>query len=205
MAFEDVREPNAFGTIEQFLPWMAAVKAASMQAAGFYRNIEFKGVNIVGCLHRDGSFRPKNDTQVEQALKAGLLILRPSLDGGYVFVSDQTTYGKDSNFVFNSIQAVYAADTITLTMAMRMEKAIVGQSVADISAPAAKAIAEGVLADMLKLKLIAPSDDGAPKGYKNLTIKIVGNALLVACEIKLATAIDFCIIQFQVSPVQQSA
>ena len=57
---------------------------------------------------------------------------------------------------------------------------------------------------MLRLKLIAPSD-GAEKGWKNLGIKIRGNAMLVSVEIKLATAIDFIKIDFLVSQVEQSA
>lgn len=205
MACEDFKQVGSSGSVQQFLPWMGATLAAAMQAAGFYRNIEFKGINTSGVLVRAGDWNPKNDGNVEQALQAGLLVARTALTGGYVWVSDQTTYGKDSNFVFNSIQAVYAADTVSLTMAQRMETAFVGQSVADISAPVARAFAEGVLVDMLRLKLIAPSDDNAPNGYKNLSIKIRGNTMLVSVEIKLATAIDFIKIDFLVSPVEQSA
>lgn len=204
-AFQDMKAVGSTGSIEQFLPWMTAAKAAGLQAAGFYKNIEYKQVNCSGVLSRVGDFNPKNDGQVEQALKAGLLIARPALSGGYIFVSDQTTYGKDSNFVFNSIQAIYAADVCALTMAQRMEDAMVGQSVADVSAPVARSFAEGVLADFLALKLIAPSDDGAPKGWKNLNIQLRGNVLLVSVEIKLATAIDFVLINFQISSVTQNA
>jgi hypothetical protein len=204
MAFEDFKQTNSDGSIGQFQPWMGAVLAAAMQAAGFYKNIEFKGINTSGVLSRAGDFNPKNDGQVEAALKAGLLVARPAAGGGFIFVSDQTTYGRDNNFVFNSMQAVYAADICSMTMAQRMEAAIVGQSVADISAPAARAIAEGVFAELMRLKLIAPSDD-APKGFKNLTIRIQGNAMQVSAEIKLATAIDFVNISFLVSQVVQTA
>jgi hypothetical protein len=206
VAFQDFKQIGSDGSIQQFLPWMGASLAAGIQAAGFYRNIEHKGINTSGVLSRAGDFNPKNDSQVESALQAGLLVAGIPMDGGgYIFLSDQTSYGTDSNFVFNSIQAVYAADTVSLTMAQRMERACVGQSVADISAAVARSFAESVLADMLRLKLIAPSDDGAPKGYKNLVIKINGNAMLVSCEIKLATAIEFVLINFLVSAVQQSA
>lgn len=205
MAFEDFKNTGSSGSVEQHLPWMGSVLAAAMQAAGFYKNIEYKGINTSGVLHRAADFNPKNDSQVESALKAGLLVARPALTGGFIWLSDQTTYGKDNNFVFNSIQAVYAADTVSLTLAQRMETAFVGQSVADVSAPVARAFAEGALADMLRLKLIAPSDDDAPKGWKNLSIKIRGNAMLVSVEIKLATAIDFIKIDFLVSAVQQAA
>lgn len=202
---QDFKQTGSTGGIQQFLPWMGSVLAASMQAAGFYKNIEFKGINTNGVQSRAGDFNSKLDSQVESALQSGLLIARTSLTGGFVWISDQTTYGKDNNFVFNSIQAVYAADTVSLTMAQRMEQAFVGQSVADISASIARAFAETILADMLRLKLLAPSDDGAPKGWKNLKIQIKGNAMLVSVEIKLATAIDFIKLDFLVSPVQQTA
>jgi hypothetical protein len=205
MSMQDFLQQDADGNVVRYLPWMGAVLAASMQAAGFYRNIQFKGINTSGVVHRAGDFNVKNETSVEDALRSGLLIARPAPTGGFQFVSDQTTYGKDNNFVFNSVQAVYAADTVSLTMAQRMEAAFVGQSVADISATVARSFAEGILAELLRLKLLAPSDDNAPKGWKNLTIKIIGNVMKISVEIKLATAIDFITIDFLVSPVQQAA
>ena len=204
MAFQDFKQVNSAGSLVQFQPWMGAVLAAGMQAAGFYRAIVNKGINTSGVLMRDGSFSDKDDSQVEDALLAGLLPARKSLTGGFTWVSDQTTYGKDSNFVFNSIQAVYVADIIALSTAQRMEAAFVGQSVADVSAGIAKAYLEGIMADFMSLKLIAPSDD-APKGFKNLTVQISGPAMVVSLEVKLAGAIYFIPISFLVSQVTQTA
>lgn len=204
MAFQDFKNTAASGSLTQFLPWMGAVLGAGMQAAGFYRNIEGKGIGTSGVLSRAGDFNPKSDSQVESALKAGLMPAEKADGGGYTWISDQTTYGRDDNFVFNSMQAVYAADTVARTTAVRMEKAFKGQSPADIGAPVALSFLEGILGDMLRLKLIAPSDD-APKGFKNATVQIRGNAMYVSVEIKLATAIDFILIDFLVAPVVQTA
>lgn len=204
VAFQDFKQVNSAGSLVQFQPWMGAVLAAGMQAAGFYRAIVNKGINTSGVLMRDASFSDKDDSQVEDALLAGLLPARKSLTGGFTWVSDQTTYGKDSNFVFNSIQAVYVADIIALSTAQRMEAAFVGQSVADVSAGIAKAYLEGIMADFMALKLIAPSDD-APKGFKNLTVQISGPAMVVSLEVKLAGAIYFIPISFLVSQVTQTA
>jgi len=204
MTFQDFKQVGGDGSITQFQAWMGAVLAASMQAAGFYKNIEFKGINTSGILSRAGDFDDRNDSQLEDALESGLMPAKRALTGGYIWASDQTTYGRDNNFVFNSVQAVYAADTVSLTTAQRMETAFAGQSVADISRPVAQAFLESIMADMLRLKLIAPSDD-APKGFKNPSIKIIGNAMLVSVEIKLATAIDFIAIDFLVAPVVQAA
>lgn len=204
LAFQNVKDLNSVGDIVTFQPWMASVKAGAMQAAGFYKSIENKKVNISGLTHSAGDFNPKKDSDLEDALTAGLMPLRASRTGGFVWVSDQTTYGTDDNFVFNSLQAVYAADTITLTTGQRMEQAFVGKSVADISAQVALTYLDQIMADFLRLKLIAPSDD-AKKGYKNARIRITGNVMLIEVEIKLAGALDFVIINFLVSPVQQTA
>jgi hypothetical protein len=203
MAFQDAKDSGANGIV-QFQPWMTAAKAAGMQAAAFYRPIFRKGINISGALQARGDFNDQNDTQMEDALIAGLLPIRRDETGGFFFVSDQTTYGKDSNFVFNSIQATYMADTLALSTAQRMEKAFVGQSVADISSSLALSTLEAIMDDYRRLKIISPSDD-APKGFKNAKIQIKGPAMVVSVEVKLAGALYFCPISFSVSQVQQSS
>lgn len=208
LSFQDVKAVGANG-VTQFQPHMLAAFGAGMQAAAFYKALVRKGINCSGVV-QGGSvgvvpdFSDRNDGQMEQALLAGLLVAKKAFDGGYIWVSDQTTYSKDNNFVYNSIQAVYVADIIALTLAQRMEKAFVGQSVADITAPVALAALEAIMADFLRLKLIAASTD-APKGYKNASIKMSGPTMLVSVEVKLAGAIYFINIPFLVSMVQQSA
>lgn len=204
MTFQNVKDLDSAGDIVTFQPWMAAVKAGSMQSAGFYRPITNKQINISGISHDSGDFNPKSDTHMENALIAGLMPIKPARTGGWVWESDQTTYGKDDNFVFNSLQAVYCADTVALTTGQRMESAFVGKSVSDVSAQVALTYLDQIMGDFLRLKLIAPSDD-ALRGYKNARIRISGNAMLVSVEIKLATGIDFITIDFLVSPVQQTA
>lgn len=204
MTFQDPKDQDSTGSIVTFLPWMMAVKAASLQAAGGYRNIQNKQVNISGFVHRAADFNSKNDSQVKAALEAGLMPIRRDSTGAFVVVSDQTTYGRDNNFVFNSMQAVYAADTISRTLSQKLGRAFTGQSVADISANLAAAFVESVMSEILALKLIAPSDD-ALKGFRSLKVKIVGNVMRVSLEVKLATALDFITIDFAVTPVVQSA
>jgi len=204
LTFLDHKLADSSGTLTAMLPWAAATQAAAMQAAGFYRSIEGKLVNTSGITCRAGDFKPKNDGQVEQALDAGLLLARAEETGGFAWVSDQSTYGKDNNFVFNSLQAVYAADTVAMTLRKRLQRAVRGQAQVDVTATVAKAFCEGILADLLRLKLIAPSE-GGEKGYRNLTVRIVGNVIYVSVEIFLTTAIDFGEISIQVSPVTQAA
>jgi hypothetical protein len=183
---------------------MNAATAAAMQSAGFYKSIFNKAINTAGVVHAAGDFDYNNETQVEQALKSGLLPARKSLTGGFSFISDQTTYSKDANFVFNSIQAMYVADLIALTTAQRMEVAFVGQSIADISAAIGLSFFEGIMSDFMRLKLIAASDD-APAGFRNAKIKINGGNMIVSAEVRLAGSLYFISINFLVGPVTQTA
>ncbi|MBA3350950.1 MAG: hypothetical protein H0U23_00740 [Blastocatellia bacterium] len=85
-----------------------------------------------------------------------------------------------------------------------MERAFVGQSVADVSAALALSTLEAIMDDFKRIKLIAASDD-APKGFKNASIKIKGPSMVVNIEIKLAGSIYFVPISILVSQVSQSA
>jgi hypothetical protein len=204
MCFQDNKAIDSQGNLAQMQPWYGAAQAAGAQAAGFYRAIVRKFANISGAVQAAGDCDDRDDTKIEEALLAGLLPLRRHPNGGWYWVSDQTTYSKDDNFVYNSIQAMYAADTIAMTTARRMEDAFLGQSVADISASGALTFLEGIMADFRRLKLIAASDD-APLGFKNAKVTISGPAMIVEVEVKLAGAIYFIPINFYVSPVTQTA
>jgi hypothetical protein len=201
--FQDVSDVGEAG-ITQFQPWMAAVKAAGMQAAAFYKGIVRKGINISKALHADGSFDDQDDTLMEEALEAGLLPIRQDENGGYYWVSDQTTYSKDANFVFNSIQAVYMADVLGLTVAKLMEQSFTGQSVADIDENLAVAALKTILDSLVRLKVLSPSSD-AKAGYKNPQVVINKTAMVVSFEGKLAGLIYFVPVFATVSPVTKSA
>jgi hypothetical protein len=212
MAFQSVQNISASANaIVLFQPWMLAGLAASMQAAAGYKGIVNKYINCSSVIQAGAGAIPdyndQNDDNETTALQAGLLPAKRDLNaGGVFFVSDQTTYGSDSNFVFNSIQAIYVADTMALTLAMRMQRAFVGQSLADISAAQAVSTVQNILADFLTLKLIAPSD-GAPKGYQpgSIVCKISGTVMTVNLTVYLAGLLYFVPIVFQINQVQQTA
>ena len=203
MVFQDVKSA-ASGSIVQYQPYIGAVLAAATQAGAFYKSLVRKQVNTSGVLQAAGDWSYNFDTQIENALKAGLNPIRRAEEGGFVWVSDQTTYGKDTNNVYNSIQMVYAADTVALTTAQRMERAFVGQSVADVTAAVALSYLDGIMSDFLRLKLISTSAD-APLGYKNARIVIQGPVMRVSVEVKIAGSIYFIPISFYVTEITQSA
>ena len=204
MTFQSVQDNNAQGTLTTFRPWMTAIKAAAMQAAGVYKDITWKYTTVSSATVPLGGFNYNIESNLESALGAGLLPL--FYDGsGWSWVSDQTTYSVDNNFVYNSLQAMYCLDMIMNALEQRMSRAFVGQSLADVSATTAVTVFKAICDDLITQKLIAPSDD-APRGVKNIVIKIVnGNAMVVGAEVKEATSLKFVAIQLLVSAIQQTA
>lgn len=203
MSFLDQKVVGASGII-QAQPWMDACVAAGMQAAGGYKGLTLKAKNVSGSLQAAGDWDDQDIDAVEEALVAGLLPTVRNEDGRYQFSSDQTTYGKDENPVYNSIQAVYVADLISLSTAKQMQDAFAGQSLPDVSKAVALTKLDSIMEEFMRLKWIAPSD-GAPKGYLNPKITITGNAMVVEAEVKEATTLYFIPISFLISQVEQSA
>jgi hypothetical protein len=203
LAFQDVVVLSK-GALVQAQPWMAAVTAAGMQAAGFYRATFNKQLNISGVVMPTNDFTDLDDSQIEEALNAGLLVVKRPENGGFTFASDQTTYSKDNNFVFNSFQAVYISDVIALATARRMEDALVGQVFGDMPPSMAMTTLDRIMKDYVRLKLIFPTPD-APRGYKNAKMVFSGTAVTVEADVNLDTAIYFVPIKFNVQQVTQVA
>lgn len=202
LTFQDVDQVNAQGAVVTYQPWYAACIAAGMQAAGFYKSFTNKLANVI--QYRDPvGFDSGSPGDIEQALLGGLLVLQSATDRTK-WVSDQSTYGVDSNFVYNSLQAVYAADVLALDLAESFETRFVGKSLADVTRADGLAFLFDRMTVYRQIKLIAGSDD-APLGYKNEDVKINGPVMSVKIEIKLATTIFFLPISIDISQVQQSA
>jgi hypothetical protein len=204
MCFESVKSVDASGNIVLFQPWMGAVVAAGMQAAAGYKGIVKKFANVSGTVMESGDFDSGNPGSTEDALKSGLLFMERVPTGGFRWVSDQSTYTIDNNFVYNSMQAVYLSDLMVLTLIERFDTLVVGKSVAQVSANAALSILEAEMFNFLRLRWIAPSSD-AIKGFKNATARINGPVLEISVEIKLAGLIYFVPISLSISEVQQTA
>lgn len=202
LSFQKTSQVDGNGVVQNFLPWHTAAVAAGMQAAGFYKAIVNKFANVISFQDPSG-FDSGNPGDVETAIDAGLLFLEKAIVGNK-WVSDQTTYGVDTNFVYNSIQAMYAADLVSLDLAASFYTAFGGQSLADVDAGTALSFLASKMDTYKKQKLIAASDD-APLGFINAKIAINGPVLEVSVEIKLATAIYFIPINIDISQVQSAA
>jgi hypothetical protein len=202
LTIQGCTQVNSTGVITMYQPWYGACVAAGMQAGGFYKSITNKLANVIAFTDPSG-FDSGSPGDVEDALDAGLLIMTQNTSGN-LWVSDQTTYGFDTNFVYNSLQAVYCSDILALDLAQSFQTAFFGKSLADVDAATALSYLAQKMDGYKKLKLIAGSDD-APLGYKNPKVSILAPEMDVSVEIKLATAIYFIPISISISQVQQSA
>lgn len=204
MSFLDQKVVDVNGNVTQFAPYIDAAIAAGGQAAGFYKALVKKQKNVSGSLQAAGDWDSSDNDQLADALLSGLLPTTNRDDGGFEFTSDQTTFLAGPNFVWNSIQAIYVSDVISQSTRVAFEDRYVGKSQADVSASEALTFLEATMAEFMRLKLIAPSDD-APLGFRKASITISGPTMLVNAEVKVAGAIYFIPISFVMSMVQQSA
>lgn len=202
MTCQQITQVNSAGVNTLFLPWYAACTAAGMQAGGFYKSICNHLANVVSYTDPSG-YNSGDPDDVSDALNAGLLVLSQNTSG-IIWVSDQTTYGLDTNFVYNSIQAVYLSDILALDLAQYFQTAIVGKSIADVSAASALSALQQRFDYYKKLKITTTSSD-APLGYKNASIMISAPSMYINVEAKLTTSIYFVAIDLALSAVQQSA
>jgi hypothetical protein len=203
MAFQQVNDLNSNGQIQTFQPWMAAAKAAGMQAAGFYKSIFNKSVNVSAVVDPSG-FDEGVNSEMEEALLSNLLPLQTQPDGSITFVSDQTTYGIDDNFVYNSIQAVYVSDIMALDLAQSLKQAFVGASVADVTPGVAISFIKSKMAQYLNDKLTVGSAD-YPAGWKSINVSISQGIMAVSVVAIEATSIYFVPIELDIEGLTESA
>lgn len=185
----------------EHLPWYVATLAAGMQAAGFYKPIFNKVLNLTSFIDPSG-YDSGSISDQEEAIEAGLLSLSQDFSGNKI-ISDQTTYAYDNNFVYNSIQAVYAADLVSLDLADSIQRNFIGKSLADVDISSVKSFLIGKFEGYRSNKLVT-GDDSLPSGYKEKEVRFSAPSLILSLEIKLATGIYFAPISLEFSNVNRS-
>jgi len=205
MCFQSIKDLNSQGAIVTFQPWMGAAKVAGMQAAGFYKAIYNKALQISGVVNPVG-FDDQADSLVEQAILSGMIPVSQMEDGSFRFRTDQTTYGVDNNFVYNSLQAVYVADIIALSLAQAIRDAFVGESVADVQPSTVISFVKAKMEEFLNKKLIVRSpQQGAPGGWISINAELDEDVLLVDAVVIEATSIRFAPITLEIEGIKASA
>lgn len=213
LAVQDVRQSDAQGNIKWFQPWaLSCLLAGSRGGAAVGLPLTFKFLNCSG-IRQTGQpmttaeqdivmdFDP--DVDFEEAIDAGLTFLEAPRTGGFRVVVDNTTYGVDSNWVWNRANVVYAGDVVAYNFRNTMELRYVGVK-NTLKVAEVKSTAESILSTFLAQGVTVSTPD-APQGFKDLSVSIEGNTIYISVTVKLVEGIDFILSEITLQRATQSA
>ena len=206
LVIQDVRQSDAQGNIKWFQPWaLACLLAGARGGAPIGEPMTFKYLNCSGIRQTAQPMSTPDanivtdfdpDLQTDEAIQAGLTFLENPQTGGFRTVVDNTTYGRDGNFVFNRGNVIYAADIVAFNFRNSLEAVYVGKkntvSVADIAG-----VASTILNGFLTQGITVSTPD-APQGFKNLVVRLEGNTIFVEVTIKIVEGIDFILSEITI-------
>ncbi len=137
------------------------------------------------------------NTDYESLIRNGITFLEHPQTGGFRIVVDNTTYGRDGNWVYNRGNVLYAADVLEYDFRTQMQNIYVGVK-NTVSAEEIASTAESILATYLAQGITVSTSD-AKQGFKQLVVQISGNTVNVSVVVKLVEGIDFVLtsISFQ--------
>ncbi len=199
LLIQDVKQNDSDGVIKWFQPWaLACLLAGARGGSPVGLPMTNKYLNCSG-LRQTGQamttldadivedFDP--DTQYEDAIRNGLTFLEHPQNGGFRVVVDNTTYGRDGNWVYNRAHVLYAADVLEYDFRTQLQNIYVGVK-NTISAAEVAGTCDSILATYLAQGLTVSTPD-AKQGYKQLTVNVTGNTIDVNVTAKLVEGIDF--------------
>ena len=213
LCIQDIKQISAYGELKWFQPFVqAAFLAGGRMGSPVGTPMTFKFFNISGLRQTSqpmttdeedivNDFDPR--TQSTEAIIAGITFMEKPETGGYRFKLDNTTYGKDGNWVWNRGNVVYAADIFAYDFRDKLEKIYVGRK-NNVRAAEVKSTCMSILGTYLNEGITVSTADAAG-GFKDLTVKIVGNTIYISVTVKLVEGIDFIFIEELVQRAVQSA
>jgi len=211
LAIQDIRQSDGQGVIKWFQPWaLSCLLAGARGGAPIGEPMTFKFLNNSGIRHtaQPMSTPDENivtdfdpDLQADEAIQSGIFFLENPQTGGFRVVVDNTTYGRDDNFVFNRANVIYAADVVAFNLRNGLENRFVGKkntiSVADVAS-----VASSILSSFLQQGITVATAD-APQGFKNLVVRIEGSTIYVEVTIKIVEGIDFVLSEITIQRATQ--
>ena len=206
LVIQDIRQIDSQGTIKWFQPWaLACLVAGARSGAPIGEPMTFKFLNCSGIRHTAQPMSTADedividfdpDLQADSAIQSGITFLENPQTGGFRVVVDNTTYGRDGNFVWNRGNVIYAADMVAFNLRNSLESVFVGKkntvTVADVTG-----VASAVLSGFLAQGITVSTAD-APQGFKSLTVRIEGNTIYVEVTIKIVEGIDFVLSEITI-------
>lgn len=211
LAIQDTRNTDVLGNIKWFQPWsLAAMLAGARGGAPIGEPLTFKFLNCAGIRQTAQPMSTPDanividfdpDLQADDAIQAGITFLEAPQTGGFRVVVDNTTYGRDGNFVFNRGNVLYAADIVAFNFRNALENVFVGRKNTITPADVA-GVAASTLGTFLAQGITVATAD-APQGYKSLIVRIEGNTIFVEVTIKLVEGIDFVLSDITIQRASQ--
>jgi hypothetical protein len=213
LMIQDIRNIDAQGAIKWFQPWAGAALLAGARGGSPIGNpMTFKYFNMSGIRHTAQAMSTAEqdividfdpDTQYDDAIQAGISFWEAPQTGGFRLVVDNTTYGKDGNWVYNRGNVLYAADVLAFDFRTQLENIYVGLK-NTVSAAEIKSTCEAILATYLAQGITVSTSD-AKNGFKQLVVQINGNTVNISVVVKLVEGIDFVLADITLQRASQNA
>lgn len=213
MVIQDIRQNNSDGAIQWFQPWAAATLLAGARGGSPVGNpLTFKFFNVIGIRHSSQpmstaeqdiitDFDP--DTMYDDAIQNGITFWERPQTGGFRLVLDNTTYGKDGNWVYNRGHVQYAADIVAFDFRSQLENIYTGVK-NTVTAAEIKSTCESILSTYLAQGITVSTAD-AKNGFKQLIVQVNGNTVNISVVVKLVEGIDFLLADITLQRAQTSA
>jgi len=199
MTIQDIRQIDSDGVIKWFQPWAgAAILAGARGGSPVGNPLTFKFYNMSGIRHtaQPMSTAEQNivvdfdpDVQYDDAIKSGITFWERPQTGGFRLVLDNTTYGKDGNWVYNRGHVQYAADVLAFDFRSQLESIYTGVK-NTVTAAEIKSTCESILSTYLAQGITVSTGD-AKNGFKQLVVQVNGNTVNISVVAKLVEGIDF--------------
>lgn len=213
LCIQDIRNIDAQGAIKWFQPWAGSALLAGARGGSPIGNpMTFKFFNMSGIRHTDQAMSTPEqnivldfdpDTQYDDAIQAGITFWENPQTGGYRLVVDNTTYGKDANWVYNRGHVLYAADVLAFDFRNQLENIYVGLK-NTVTAAEIKSTCESILGTYLAQGITVSTQD-AKNGHKQLVVQINGNTVNISVVVKLVEGIDFVLADITLQRASQTA
>jgi len=213
LVIQDVRQANSDGAIQWFQPWAASCLLAGARGGssiglpmtGKYFNMSGirQTAQPMSTAEQDIVMDFDADTQYDDAIANGITFWEHPQSGGFKLVVDNTTYGKDGNWVYNRANVLYAADILAYDFRTQLENIYVGVK-NTVTAAEVKSTCESILATYLAQGITVSTSD-AKNGFKQLVVQINGNVINISVVVKLVEGIDFVLADITLQRAQQTA
>lgn len=206
LSIQDVRQTDSRGRIRWFSPWaLSCMLAGARGGSPVGTPLTFKFMNVSGARHTSQplstpeeqvnlDFNPR--TQFNQAIRSGITFVENPPSGGFRVVVDNTTYGRDANWVLNRGNVRYAADILAFEFRSQMEQIYTGKK-NTVRPSEIRSTAETIMGQFLAQGITVSTDD-APNGFKDLVVKLEGNVIRTSLVAKLVEGIDFILNEITV-------